>query len=320
MAVYAIYHIHLIKSAEQNLPVYDSEPATSDSYRREFERILSQAVIPVYKPQKDDTSVPLDCVVKAKHHNVTMLLLNNEKTHKYLEGKDTEELTYHPGCYVFIDNRPGDTIMAIERTNAFESQPDKVRDLLQAAFKNILKEKEIEVDIRARMHEAKFWDAIDEQCRVLNDSVRRISFNFPNPNRVVNLSEQQTQKLQMLSALTQAVNATKGTLHLEAEKNRSLLLDQTQEDLANMVTLCCTTGYSIAVRFKKYGLYRFGNNIRSYAQFSDEEVAEFCTGQMIMGKAEECEYALLNSLENIRQSDNLYIDEEPTPQRRKGSH
>ena len=160
-----------------------------EHYKIELEKVLSRADIPVNKLKKDGELIPLECTKIANRDGVTMLLLNNEKNTIYQEGKDNRTLTYHPGCYIFIDNRKGASTMAIERSSSFESKPDKVRDLLEEAFNKILKDKGMKVEIRARLREAGFWDIVDEQCKKFNDVVRKVSFTFPNPDEVKNIPE-----------------------------------------------------------------------------------------------------------------------------------
>lgn len=148
MAVYAIYHINMYKSQQKALNLSEQEHATGEMYQNILEDLLKGS-IPVNKLERDNTTLtPLECTVDCKRDRVTLLLLCNEKSHKYLEKKDKEELIYHPGCYVIIYNRvdvssdgtKGVIYMAIERTPAFENKPDKVRDLLgdsDAAYSSI---------------------------------------------------------------------------------------------------------------------------------------------------------------------------------------
>lgn len=320
MATYAIYRINLLKSSECHLAVYDSEPAEPASYRLALERVLAEAVIPVYKTQKDKTKIPLDCIVKKRSSGITLLMLNNEKTKKYLEGKDPGQLTYHPGCYVIIDHRSDDILMAIERIDSFESKTDRVRDLLQEALNGMLIEKQMQVDIRARKIDGAFWECINERVRKQQDTITRVSFvlhqmqNYPKdtPTALIN-------KLQILSTLGQATHAAKSTLHMEADKDNTLLLDQTQEDIANLVALCCQTGYDIAVKFKNCGLYHAGDQIRALVDMPALIIEEFLTSQTVLGKDEKGEMALAHWFDQIHQSENLHTDEEPIPQRRKTS-
>lgn len=320
-SIFAIYHINLFKSSEQNLQLDGFSQAKPEHYKIELEKVLSRADIPVNKQKKDGELTPLECTVKARRDGVTMLLLNNEKNKKYQEGKDNRTFTYHPGCYVLIDNRKGASTMAIERSTSFESEPNKVRDLLEDAFNQILKYQGMKVEIRARLREADFWDIVDEQCITFNDVVRKVSFNFPNPNEVTNLPTDTptalTRKLKMLSSLTNVFGAAKGTLLMESDKDRVIRLDRAQKDLANMVTLCCQTGYNISVYFRHYGLYRFGDKIRAYGRIKEEYINEFQTGTTIMGKTIEGTFSLIQWFDEIKNTDVLFTDEEPTPQRRK---
>lgn len=325
MAVYAIYHVNIFKSQQKALDFPKSD-TTCTMYQDVFESLL-QGTIPVNKMERDNlTRTPLSCTVERKHDRVSLLLICNEKSHKYLEKKDKEELIYHPGCYVIIDNRirvgadgsSGSIVMAIERTPAFDNKPDKVRDILQDSFNALLSEQEITVDIRAQMHEGGFWEAVNEQCFIHKDYIRRVTFDFPNPKfiKTIDAPIELSQRLLILSAFTCAVNAAKGSLNLESDKKNIIQLDRTQEDIAQMVTLCCRNGYNIEVRFAKYGLYRFGNNIKAFADIKEEYLSEFSNGITIYGKLDESTFELINWLNNIRQTSEYYTDEETTSKKR----
>ena len=320
-SIYAIYHINLLKLSEQNLELEGFTQTQPEHYKIELEKVLSRADIPVNKLKKDGELIPLECTKIANRDGVTMLLLNNEKNTIYQEGKDNRTLTYHPGCYIFIDNRKGASTMAIERSSSFESQPDIVRDLLEDAFNNILKDKGMKVEIRARLREAEFWDIVDEQCKTYNDVVRKVSFKFPNPDEVKNIPADTpvklTKKLIMLGSLTKECGAAKGILHMDSDKDHVIQLKRTQKDLANMVHLCCQTGYDISVHFRHYGLYRFGDKIRAYGMINEADIEEFKTGTTIMGKTCEGTFSIIQWFDEIKNTDNLFTDEEPTPQRRK---
>lgn len=322
--IYAIYHINLLKLSEQNLELEGFTQTQPEHYKIELEKVLSRADIPVNKLNKDGELIPLECTKIANRDGVTMLLLNNEKNTIYQEGKDNRTLTYHPGCYIFIDNRKGASTMAIERSSSFESKPDKVRDLLEEAFNKILKDKGMKVEIRARLREAEFWDIVDEQCKKFNDVVRKVSFTFPNPDEVKNIPEDTpvklTKKLIMLGSLAKECGAAKGILHMDSDKDHVIQLKRTQKDLANMVHLCCQTGYNISVYFRHYGLYRFGDKIRAYGMINETDTKEFETGATIIGKTCEGTFSIIQWFDNIKNTDNLFTDEEPSPQRRKRKH
>lgn len=280
-----------------------------------------QGRIPVNKPMKDKTLVPLECSVIAKRKGVTLLLLCNEKNHKYMEKKSPEELVYHPGCYVAVDNRPGRMQMIIERTSSFENNPDKVRDLLVVALNRILDKYQLEIEILARQHEGEFWDMVDEQCNQHNDCIKKVSFEFPNPKVVhtVDAPIEMTKRLEVLHAFAKTLNAAKGTLYMEADKNEALKLDKTKKDIAHMVLLCCKNGYNIAVRFKRYGLYRFQDKIKAFGTVREEALTGFICGQTVRGEGTDSEFELVQLFEKFYESRDIYTNEEPTPQTRKSN-
>lgn len=309
MSVFAIYHVNLIEPKEPKFHVQEN-PQTKEEYRLCFEKLISKASIPVNKVNRDKTTSPLDCTAQQHFNNVHLFLLNNEKNFKHFEGKEKDTFTYHPGCYIIFDNRPEKALLAIERTPAFDSNTDKVRDLLVNAFASLCYQINMSVELRARFHEGEFWNIIEE-LKQFGDQINKVSFEFPNPDKVksIETTMDMNAKLSVLASLTTTMNAAKGILNMEASKDSMLRFEQTQEDLAQMVHLCCNNGYRIAVRFRGYGVYRYGKKVKAFGEISDDSISEFIKQTTILGKSIECEYDLINWLDNLHNSDNLFVDE-----------
>ena len=87
-----------------------------------LEEVLGEK-LPVCKEQRDKTLLPLDNYVETRRERVTLMVVCNEKCHKYREKLEDLELVHHPGCHVIIDNRPGVAQLAIERSDSFETIP-----------------------------------------------------------------------------------------------------------------------------------------------------------------------------------------------------
>ena len=227
---------------------------------------------------------------------------------------DEMELVHHPGCHVVIDNREGVAQVAIERSEAFANNPDKVRDLLQEALCKAMARFELTVELRAKMREREFWDMVNEQREQFKDPIQKVVFDFPNPENTVpvDASGQMIERLALLSAVTAATNAAKGSLNLMSDKNKVIQLEQTKEDFAQLVTLCSMNGYDIAVHFKRYGVYRYGRTVKALDTIKKDVLHEFKTGQMQMGKTVEGVFELIRQLDDIRFRTENYTNEEPT--------
>lgn len=318
MAVYQIYKLLFNRSRQGNLLSTMDGRSAYDKAQELLEEMLS-GKLPTTKEKRDKTLVPLDNYVEKRRDGVTVMVICNERNHKYKEKMEDLELVYHPGCRVIIDNRPGVAQIAIERSSSFDGKTDPVRMILQEALCKLFDEYQLTVEIRAKKREGTFWEAVDEQCLTYHDTITHVVYEFPDEDEVgpVDAPRQTMDKLSLLKSLNAAMNAARGVYHAYSDKNKVITLDRTCEDIANMVAMCCHNGYNISVHFKHYGLYRFGTDIKALSQLKDDVVKEFVSGQMVMGKAEEGEFGLIHWLDEVRKVTENYKDEEPVEKKRK---
>lgn len=318
MAVYQIYKILFNRSRQTNLLSTMDGRSAYDKAQELLEQMLS-GKLPAEKVKRDKTVVQLDNYVERKRDGVTVLVLCDEQTYHYKEKMKEDEFVYHPGCRVIIDNRPGVAQIAIERSSSFNNNPDTVRDILQVALNKWFDQYQLTVEILAKKRQGTFWDTVHEQCDTFKDKIKRVTYEFPDESEVgpVDAPSPVLDKLAMLRSLNASLNAARGIYHAYSDKKKEIVLDRSREDIANMVAMCCNNGYSITVSFRKYGLYRFGSDIKALVNLKDDVVKEFVNGQMIIGKAEEGEYDLVHWLDEIREITEKYTDESPTQSKRK---
>jgi hypothetical protein len=320
MAHYAVYHVNIHTTQQRAINIAEESAAPIEQVSPEqYHKVLDSVLFGKFTartPQKE-----LDCYVEKKRNGIILLILCNEKGLAIEEKKEKGEYIHHPGSYIIIDNRPGKFQIAVESNSAFNNKPDVACEILQNAINERLKEHQLEVDIRPRTIPMKFWDAVNSR-RANGDSIRRVVFDFPDPSRVKNIpaTEELTKQMAILHAFSASMHAAKGTLKLEAGKESALQFDQTQEDIAQMVELCCNTGYRLAVYFKKYGLYRYGKEIRQYGNLREEFVKEFISGHTMLGNTDSSELYVENWLNTLMQSSKNYTYEEVTPKKRKRSN
>ena len=316
MPTFAIYKILFFQAQQRSLLAEDGRTHL-DQAQEYLEEVLSEK-LPICKEQRDKTLLPLDNYVETRRERVTLMVVCNEKCHKYREKMEDKELVHHPGCHVIFDNREGVAQLAIERSESFRNDPDKVRNLIQEALCKAFARFELTVEIRAKMREREFWEMVDDQRDRFNDPIRKVVFDFPNPENVkpVDAPQGMLEKLVLLNTLTSATNAAKGSLNLMSDKDRIIELRRTKEDFAHLVTLCSHNGYDIAVHFKHYGVYRFGRTVKALDTIKREVIDEFRSGQMRLGKVQEGVFQLIALLNEIRTRTENFVDEEPVEKKR----
>lgn len=321
MAVYQIYKLLFNRSRQGNMLAKMDADEAYEKAQELLEKML-EGELPMTKVRYDKTQVSLDNFVECQRQGVTLLVVCNEKNHKYREKMAEHELVYHPGCRVIIDNRPGVAQIAIERSPSFENKTEKVRDILQETFCKLFDTYQLTVEIRAKMRAGTFWEAIDEQCKTFHDVITHVMYEFPDANEVgpIDTSQQNRDRLLILSDLAKVMNAARGVYHAYSDKEKTIRLDRTSEDLVNMVAMCCNNGYDISVHFKQYGIYRFGTEIKALSLLEDKLIQEFKSGQTVMGKELDGEFSLVQWLDEMRKITNNYNDEEPVAKKRKRRH
>lgn len=323
MAVFAIYKIHF-EEVGQNVLFCKDGVKTIDKAHEYFNTLFAGGKAKVYKVNRQGERVMLECDVERKHGDAMALFVCNEKNVKI--PKKHENLTEKalPGCYVLVYNRADVGLIAIERSTAFNSNPDTVRDILQESFNCTLEhDYGIHIELKAKMNAEDFWGVVYKQNTELGDSIRKVVFDFPDFGKVksIDAPNDTQQRLEVMRYMAKVVGAKKAGLHLEASKDGTLHLDRTQEDMAQMVNLCCDNGYNIAVHFRMYGVYRHGQETKALVALSDEVLKEFITGQTSIGtKTDRGDFTIMQWLENVRHITETYNDEKPTKKKRKRSY
>lgn len=316
MPTFAIYKMLFTQASQRSLL---AEDGTRLDYAQEYLEQVLDKKLPISKKGREKEPIGLDNYTEARRDRVTLMVVCNEKKHKYREKMEDLELTHHPGCRVIIDNREGIAQVAIERSDSFNGNPDTVCKLLQEALCIAFHDKEIAVELRPKMREREFWELVEEQNKIYQDPIKKVVFEFPNPEKMkpVDIPDEMKKNLTYLNIMTAATNAAKGSLNLLSDKNSVIQLERTKEDFAQLVTLCAWNGYEISVHFNKYGVFRCGGKAKALDIIKDGVITEFLTGQMQMGKTEEGVFELVRQLDEIRVRTENYIDDEPIKQIRK---
>ena len=324
MAVFAIYKYDFVQSKDGNLFVEGTTDKLIDKAQELFDGMITgDRPFPVNIKKRDNTLSPLENEVIVKRERVSLMLICNEKHKKYQDKKDDKDLEYHPGCYVLIDNRDNIANIAIERTSAFDNNTDKVSLLLQEAINDAFFANGImlKIEIRSKVKEATLWEIVNHQLYNYNDRVTKVVFNFPIPGKVagIDASHEMKDRLKIMSSIASAMNAARGSYHVEAERGGSLRLEQAQEDLAQMVHLCSRNVYDIHIHFKYYGIYRFGSEEKALSSMNDEFIENFKSGQLVNLSNGEIGFEIVEWLNNVRQITEEFKDAIPTTKKRKRS-
>lgn len=250
---------------------------------------------------------------------ILMTIENNKWKHTTNKKKDVAH-EHHPYCHVVIDNRPSHQVMAVVKNSAFDNKPDNVCGILYQAFNNksILGKYNLKIEFIKRHREKnEFWPVVNDIRSIFKDSVRQIRMDFsgkdadeqPDPQDVVAVMRALAKK----SASTAAV-----TLNADGDEVK---LDELHEDLTNMANICLTQkGYDLTVKFRTFGLYRYGADIVAQFGVDDEVIEEFEKGIKRMNfENPNGSFALIEWLDRMIELLPKYDNETPIQKRGKRS-
>lgn len=319
---FAIYKYELTKSNQQEL--FKDGESVWENAQSYLDSLLDVSQLNLYHTKKNgDTAIYPNDILKVRQGVALLHICNLTQVSIWDKYKERREVS-KPFCRVIIDNRPGVAQMAIERTGAFDGNPDKVRNILQESLHALLAPAGLSIEIRAKMRVKNFWDTVEEQMRKKDERVKRVVFEFPDPDRSepVDAPPSMIEHLRFLRSLSSAMGAARSSYKMEATRKGTLTLERTREDLAQMVSLCCNNGYQISVYFHRMGVFRYGERVRALFDIDEDTLTDFINGQYAMGNNSEgtLTYALIETLDNIREQTKEYNDATQTDERRKRTH
>ena len=263
--------------------------------------------------------------VMAKRSDILIWRVNNSQLKEWWKrsGKDgkgidkyeREEIESNPYCYVLIDNRPGVCLIAIEKSSAWGSKPDLLRDMLLENLNPILADKfDLEMRIEARMNPKDIWEFVHERLYEHEDYIRKISFSFQNPKKInkTNAMKVKSGRLRSMMRTVEISDALKGFFTMEFDKNTNDKISQKNKDMAEMVQLCGENGYDISINFKEYKTYRINDYVRAYYPMTLDVLQRFSIGTQTIEGCTELE----SWFDTVEEQTKAYVNESEVPTRR----
>lgn len=299
MALYAIYSYE-IQEGDKNLLYKETGKRAIDMSNEIISNLLNDGLTVIGKKKNEDQ--PLKNIHYVGRDGVFSWELCNVKDKSLLEGH--EKITYeeHPGSYVIVDNRPDVCQIAIEKNSAFGPDTDKVVRYLNRAFKGHLSDYGLKIVIKRKWQASNFKEVIRERIIKQNDSVKKVVWEFPNPNRVkgIDATQQMKDRLKGLMLFTQASNALKGKLTLTGSKKKPIDVDDDKiEDWAMIMALSAQNNYKLSYYFCNSDVVNFKDVADAFATINNKAIRDFESGQLI-DKGEGTTYELIDKLDEIR--------------------
>ena len=279
--------------------------------------------------KKGEVKAMLPNDVLAKSGKIFIWRVNNSQMKEWWKknGKDSngidkyekEEIESNPYCHILIDNRPGIGLMAIEKSTAWGSNPDMLRDVILENFNRMLADLfDLEMRIEARMDPKDIWEFVHDRLFEHNDYIRKVAFTFQNPKKInkSNAMEVKSTRLKAMLKTVEISDALKGFFTMEFDKNTNSKISQANKDMAEMVRLCGENGYDISITFKEFKTYRINEYVRAFYPISFDVIQGFRIGSHTMNDKTELE----EWFDLVYEQTKDYVNESEVPKRRNRSH
>lgn len=277
------------------------------------------------KNKKGEIKAILPNDVLAKSGEIFIWRVNNSQLKDWWKksGKDSkgidkyekEEIESNPYCHVLIDNRPGFGLMAIEKSSAWGSKPDMLRDVVLENFNRMLADLfDLEMRIEARMDPKDIWEFVHDRLFEHNDYIRKVAFTFQNPKKInkSNAMEVKSSRLKAMLKTVEISDALKGFFTMEFDKNTNSKISQTNKDMAEMVRLCGENGYDISITFKEFKTYRINDYVKAFYPITFDVIQGFEIGTHTMNDKTELE----EWFDLVYEKTKDYVNESEVPKRR----
>lgn len=320
MAQFVIYKYDF-QEGDKTLFSQASGKSALEEAQGHFAKLLGGKQMNLYQMDKEnkESKIYKNDIFCTRDDITVMTVCKEKEVSIWKDYKELKENSY-PFCHVIIDNRKGVCQMAIEQAPAFKSDTDKVRDILQESIQREFTELGIKFELRPKMKVKQFWEMVEEQRTIKNDVIKQVVFEFPHPDKVrgMDVTLDMSERLKILASMAESIGATKGTLKYENSSEQGLQMERTSEDIAQMVSLCCSNAYNIAVHFRDMGIYRYGDLVRAFYQIEDKVLTEFVSGQTYSdGNKVDLSFKLCEHMEIIRDLTKDYCYEQEFKPRRK---
>ncbi len=299
MAVYAIYSFE-IQEGNRSLFYKETGKKAIDMANEIINNILHDGLTVIGKKRNEDLLLTNRHFIGRE--GVFAWELCNVKDKNLREGHENIPYEEHPGSYVVVDNRPNVCQIAIEKNSAFGPDTDKVVRYLRRAFKAHLYEYGLKMVIKRKWQASKFKDVIRERIIKDHDSVKRVVWEFPNPDRVkgIDATQQMKDRLNGLMLFTQASKALKGKLTLTGSKKIPIDVDDDKiEDWAQIIALSAQNNYKLSYYFYNSPVVNFKDVADAFGTIDNKLIRDFESGQLI-DKGEGTTFELIEKLDEIR--------------------
>lgn len=329
MPIFAIYQYELKegKSGRSLFPELAEDPdaerratyATREEYFESFFCKTKHLLLNARKKAKKETE-QYNCDILMHVDGVCLLTIENNKEKHTIENKKDVKHPHHPFCHIAIDSRKGHQLLAIERSPAFDSNPLQICKIICEGMNYKMAYANVEMCYKEKCkYKNEFWKTISDIKTLFDDSVKQIRLDFDR--KKASERKPKPRDLMDMIASIAAKGQADSTLLFHNSANE-VKLDEIREDLVNIADICMKQKeYDLMVKFKKFGLYKYGADIKAQFGVDDNVLEDFAQGKKEMEEGNpEGTFGLIQWFGRINKLMEEYEDATPVLQRRIRGH
>lgn len=215
------------------------------------------------------------CEVVRHEKEIILLTLENNKVKHTIVNKEDHENPHHPYCQIIIDNRMGKHLVCIERNSSFDNNTDKVAQLFSEGMSTLMAGYKKQITIaRLKKINTDFWSVVHELRDNYNDQVRQIRLDLNGEEQ-----DKDANGWMHLLSMMASKSESEAVFMLNAEGDKEVKLQEIYDDLTHVADLCLRQKkYGLSVKFKKFGVYRYGADLLAQFGVDDKVLANFDSG------------------------------------------
>ncbi|WP_457562146.1 hypothetical protein [Caminibacter pacificus] len=186
---------------------------------------------------------------KNNHYKFELLIEKNNVFHFKLAPKrqikrenesfQLESIDHWPSINIIIDNHPDKQLLLIEDKKSSFSNTLSVVHILEFELNRKLEEYNLVVHIEPIFKVEYFWEIVKKY----KDKIKRLEFDLITPN-MANISESLSEELKLLAKTT---NTAKTDLALNAEKKSSLVIDEKNKFITDLLNYASKGGGEVSI-------------------------------------------------------------------------
>ena len=246
---------------------------------------------------------------------VLLYIEANRKKRTIVDRKEVEH-DHHPYCHIIIDNRPNHQLVGIERGSAF-ANTDKVAEILTTGLSVKMYDYRRGIKLsRLTKSTIQLWDVVDEIVKTFSDRVTQVRIDYTGAGSK-DKKKGANHFLALISALAEK-SGSDALFSLTAKDQSGVQLSKIRNDMQHIAEICLEqSDYGLAVKFEKFGVYRYGANLVAQFCVDDKVTEHFALGMRVFDYDEKGEiFELVQWLNQLKLLiDNNYQHESLQPKR-----